>query len=431
MAPARTARSLLIALTALSLLLVGLAPAGAARLHDPPPAEVRVAAIANIGAGGSAVIEAWVRCRDGALVQELVLEVSQPEASGTRAGDFGIVCDGGWHAVLVEVPAVTADPFRPGPADVLAFFTVLDPVTMDPLRQGQDARTVWILAPARVAVGRHGELDAAGQATLDVWARCRAPWVVATLSVELFQGEDQGSGNTDDFFLACDGRWFHREVRVVPAPGTFEPGSAWARASFAILDPSTGDPLFTATSARRVWLTGAVAPVLWDQTGSRIGARASADLPGDELDSQGADDFVVPPGQVWSISEVFAPGSNASTHPEPFLVPGVHVVVYADGGDEPGSPIASYASVPPTTAPDDLTIPLAPALVLPAGTYWISVQADLSALTIGDAWGWAFRGTPTGATGVWRNPGGGLGGGQDWTPERDFEFDLRGTSTAA
>ena len=70
---------------------------------------------------------------------------------------------------------------------------------------------------------------------------------------------------------------------------------------------------------------------------------------GDEFDSQGADDFVVPAGQVWSVTSVFAPGSNGATHPEPFIVPGVHVFIYEDGGTEPGDLITSYLSVPPTT----------------------------------------------------------------------------------
>jgi hypothetical protein len=284
---------------------------------------------------------------------------------------------------------------------------------------------------AQVFVAWRGSLDEAGRATITVVARCRPPWSVAVLQVDLFQLPDRGSGDTDDFGRPCDGRWFRRDIQVTSSTGAFDPGRAFAHASLAILDPSTGDPVDTVHAVRRVWLFGSVAGVLWDQTGQGLGARVSSDLPGDELDSQGVDDFVVPAGQLWSISSVFAPGSNGSTHPEPFLVPGVNITVYADAAGAPGVVVASYPSVPPTTLPDDLTIPLSPALSLPAGTYWISVQADLSSLTIFDAWGWAFRGTPTGATGMWRNPGGGLGGPTDWTPERDFEFDLRGTATAA
>jgi hypothetical protein len=177
-------------------------------------------------------------------------------------------------------------------------------------------------------------------------------------------------------------------------------------------------------------LVGNVLPILWDQTGSAFGARVSGDHVGDELDSQGADDFVVPDGQVWSVTSVFAPGSNGSTHPEPFIVPGVNVFIYEDGGTEPGDLITSYLSVPPTTSPDDLTIPLSPGLVLEAGTYWISVQADFNTLGISDGWLWAVRQTPTGATGVWRSGSGFGTGNEDWAPFTDFEFDLRGSSTS-
>lgn len=282
-----------------------------------------------------------------------------------------------------------------------------------------------------VSIGKGAKLNAAGEAFVDVRARCLEPWVVSNLSIQLTQGPDSGLGNTQDFGLECDGHWFERSIRVIPFPGAFEPGSAHAAASFTVHDPLTGDPVATTTPERDLKLSGTVAPVLWDQTGQRAGARASADLPGTDFDSQGADDFVVPAGQVWTIAEVYAPGGSAGTHPEPFVVPGVNVFVYQDAGGAPGALVASYASVPPTTAPDDLTIPLSPVLTLGPGSYWISVQADLSSLTIQDSWGWAFRHVVTGDEGVWRNPGGGLGGPVDWATTNDWEFDLRGTSAAA
>jgi hypothetical protein len=286
-------------------------------------------------------------------------------------------------------------------------------------------------AIVEVRIDARGELDAAGEASIHVRGRCMTPWVVSNLSVQLTQGSDTGLGNSHDFGLECTGHWFRRAIRVIPAPGSFEAGAAHAAASFTVHDPLTGDPVATTTPERDVSLTGMVEPVLWDQTGTRAGARASADLVGTEFDSQGADDFVVPAGQTWSVTEVYAPGSNGSSHPEPFLVPGVNVFVYADAGTVPGALIAAYPSVSPTTAPDDLTIPLSPALTLGPGTYWISVQADLSSLTLQDSWGWAFRNAVTGDQGVWRNPGGGFGGPLDWAPTTDFEFDLRGTSAAA
>ncbi len=294
---------------------------------------------------------------------------------------------------------------------------------------------MWLAAPAQVLISWRGALDEAGNASVAVVARCQPPWTVALLSLELTQGDDTGQGHSNDLGLACDGRWFRRVLKVVPSPGSFEPGRSEGNASFSVLDPNTGDPVYTARFERPVWLAGSVGPVLWDQTGARTGAIVSADVSDDTLDTQGADDFVVPTGHVWSITSVFAPGSNGATHAPPFLIPGVNVFIYEDGGDRPGALITSYLGVPPTTAPDDLTVPLSPALSLQPGTYWISVQADVSSLGPGNGWLWAYRQDVTGAGGVWRDPGGGFGGGsEDWTPLQgmagDFEFDLRGTSAS-
>jgi hypothetical protein len=431
----RTIRSLFTVLFASSLVLVATPIANATPHRALPAAQVHIARKSSIGVNSSAVVHIWQRCTNGVVVAETVVEVTQPGAGGVSAGDFGMMCDGHWHRVDVTVSSTTA-PFAPGLADVDARFTVLDPDSFDPLPQGVDSRQVWVAAPAQVRVFGRGVLDEAGNASVAVWARCQAPWTVALLSVELTQGDDAGQGHSNDFGLACDGRWFRRVLKVVPSPGSFEPGASEANASLSILDPNTGDPVYTARFERNVWLVGSVAPVLWDQTGARDGAIVSADASDDTLDAQGADDFVVPAGAVWSITSVFAPGSNGATHAPPFLVPGVNVFIYEDGGDQPGASITSYVDVPPTTAPDDLTIPLSPAVTLQPGTYWISVQADVSSLGPGNGWLWAFRQDPTGATGVWRNPGGGFGGGsEDWTPLQgtagDFEFDLRGTSASA
>ncbi len=353
-------------------------------------------------------------------------------------GVNGLVCDGSPHSYsfTVRLTSFFLDKkFTPGKAGFEWFVQACSPAGCNGL--GGPTQGSITIRPSRfhkseVHIFWRGSLDEAGSASIWVVARCPRPWVVANLSVGLTQGGDTGVGNTQDYFLACDGRWFRRVVKIVPSPGTFEPGKSRATASFSILDPNTGDPVGEpARDARYVWLAGNVLPILWDQTGSLFGARVSGDHVGEEFDSQGADDFVVPAGQVWSVTSVFAPGSNGSTHPEPFVVPGVHVFIYEDGGTEPGDLITSYLSVPPKTSPDDLTIPLSPTLVLGAGTYWISVQADFNSLGISDAWLWAVRQTPTGATGVWRaGPGFGTGN-EDWTPLTDFEFDLRGSSTTS
>ena len=371
----RTIRSLFAAFFASSLVLVATPIANATPHTALPAAQVHIARHGSIGVGSSAVVHLWQRCTNGVVVAETVVEVNQPGANGVGAGDLGMVCDGRWHRLDVTVSSTTGSPFVPGLADVDARFTVLDPESFDPLPQGLDSRRVWLAAPAQVLVSWRGALDEAGDASVAVVARCQPPWTVALLSLELTQGDDAGQGHSNDFGLPCDGRWFHRVLKVVPSPGSFEPGKSEANASLSVLDPNTGDPVYTARFERNVWLAGSVAPVLWDQTGARTGAIVSADASDDTLDAQGADDFVVPAGQVWSIASVFAPGSNGATHAPPFLVPGVNVFIYEDGGDRPGALITSYLGVPPTTAPDDLTIPLSPALTLHPGTYWISVQA--------------------------------------------------------
>jgi hypothetical protein len=351
-------------------------------------------------------------------------------------GVNGLVCDGSSHSYSFPVrmtPFFADKVFFPGKAGFEWYVQACGPNGCNGLG-GPTQGSVWIRSPrihkSEVHIFGRGVLDEAGSASVWVVARCPRPWVVASLSVRLTQGGDTGQGNTQDYFLACDGQWFRRVVKIIPSPGTFDPGRSWATASFSILDPNTGDPVGEpARDFRSVWLAGNVQPILWDQTGSSFGARVSGDHVGDEFDSQGADDFVVPEGQVWSITSVFAPGSSGATHPEPFIVPGVHVFIYEDGGTEPGDLITSYLSVPPTTAPDDLTIPLSPTLVLEAGTYWISVQADFNTLGLSDGWLWAVRLTPTGATGVWRSGPGFGAGNEDWAPFTDFEFDLRGSST--
>ena len=130
----------------------------------------------------------------------------------------------------------------------------------------------------------------------------------------------------------------------------------------------TGMLALAATPAAAAW-------TLYNQLDSPAGAKISADTIDDFNDSQGADDFVVPDGKVWSIETVYAPGAiggPANT------VPAVNVFFYEDAGTLPGALIASYDGVPSSTGPDNLTIPLDPAMSLEAGTYWVSVQADMT-----------------------------------------------------
>jgi hypothetical protein len=172
----------------------------------------------------------------------------------------------------------------------------------------------------------------------------------------------------------------------------------------------------TATPAAAAW-------GLYNQLSSPIGAVISTDSVADFNDSLGADDFVVPEGKVWSIESVYAPGSNGGPAQ---TIPGVNVTFYDDGGAFPGAIIASYVGLPSTTGPDNLTIPLDPAVTLPAGTYWISVQVDMRSLPEGNSWLWGFRSDPVNDVGVWY----GLGS-TTFEQRNDFRFKLTGTSRKA
>ena len=105
------------------------------------------------------------------------------------------------------------------------------------------------------------------------------------------------------------------------------------------------------------------------------GAFLSHDSSSDPRDSQGADDFAVGDGQVWTIQGVEvlgAAGPQASgTHT-------ASVVLYPDAGGLPGDPIFSQGgiSIPNCTANAACDFPVGPtgAPALGPGTYWVSVQ---------------------------------------------------------
>jgi hypothetical protein len=114
--------------------------------------------------------------------------------------------------------------------------------------------------------------------------------------------------------------------------------------------------------------------VLYDQD---PGTALSASDVSDSSDMT-ADDFIVPPGTQWTLTQVDAFGSTASaTH----LPASFDVAVYADAGGVPGSQLASAPGSfysPPDGDPStetDWPIEL-PSITLPPGHYWIFVGAE-------------------------------------------------------
>jgi hypothetical protein len=125
------------------------------------------------------------------------------------------------------------------------------------------------------------------------------------------------------------------------------------------------------------------------------------------LDSQVADDFVVPANTTWEIDQVQVAYTLNGNGP----VDSFNVFFYANSGTLPGSPVytltnQTYSNV----GSDRQLVTLSTPVVLTAGTYWVSVQANLNRVPNGQ-WFWGNRSVQSNSKAAWRNPGNGFSTG--------------------
>jgi hypothetical protein len=126
----------------------------------------------------------------------------------------------------------------------------------------------------------------------------------------------------------------------------------------------------------------------------------------DFFDSQAADDFIVPAGQSWNVTEVDVLGEYDSDGPAASF----HVFFYENGaGDLPGMLVASRLGNP-YTGSSDFVITLTEPVTLSEGHYWVSVQARQDIITSG-FWLWHNRTVQSNSGAAWQNPGNGFGTG--------------------
>jgi hypothetical protein len=121
-----------------------------------------------------------------------------------------------------------------------------------------------------------------------------------------------------------------------------------------------------------------------------------------------ADDFIVPVGG-WTIQRVDVSGSYDSTGQGP--VPSLNVFIHTDQAGFPFDPAANARlNVVPAngTAGPNFILNLTPAVTLPAGIYWLSVQANYGPYS-DNIWDWRNRTVQSNAGAAFKNPGGGLG----------------------
>ena len=179
------------------------------------------------------------------------------------------------------------------------------------------------------------------------------------------------------------------------------------------------------------------AVVLYDQTDNASGNGApdqDFEVAYDAYDSEGADDFVVPGGETWNITEVSIVGTSSGGNAD-----SVSIRFLEDNAGSPGAEVAGcvFTGLSPVQAAGSFTTTLPSACVLPEGTYWMAHQTAQNFGVAGQHF-WSNRTVQTGNAGHWQNPNGGFGNGcTSWTPQTtcgvgggtnpDFLFSLAGT----
>jgi len=153
--------------------------------------------------------------------------------------------------------------------------------------------------------------------------------------------------------------------------------------------------------------------VLYDQY-DNVATKEPVDIPSqdaetalDFFDSQGADDFIVPIGKSWQVTEVDVLGEYDNNNGP---AASFHVFFYENGaGDLPGILVASGLESP-YTGSNDFVITLSEPVTLTQGHYWVSVQARQDIITSG-FWLWHNRTVQSNSGAAWQNPGNGFGTG--------------------
>jgi hypothetical protein len=144
--------------------------------------------------------------------------------------------------------------------------------------------------------------------------------------------------------------------------------------------------------------------VLYDQydNPSALGTSSQVfGLPNSGLDNQGADDFIVPSGQRWSIDLVEVDGLYDSGGGP---ADSVNVYFYADGYALPATPVYTQTNLPYKPGPEygQLLIPIS-GVTFPPGHYWLSVQVNQNFDERGE-WYWQNRTVIAHNAAAWRNP---------------------------
>jgi hypothetical protein len=178
--------------------------------------------------------------------------------------------------------------------------------------------------------------------------------------------------------------------------------------------------LSAAGSSSAVQSSASVGPVLYDQFGNPAAGNpydiTSQDFEPslDAADSEAADDFVITAGLVWKVDAIDLDGEYFSRDAETPVPTGFNVRFWANDAatnlpstQASGSERLNQAYTSLGASPGDVQVTLSPPVMLPAGTWWVSVQARLDYGSPADTrqWFWHHRTVQSYQGAAWRNPG--------------------------
>jgi hypothetical protein len=123
-----------------------------------------------------------------------------------------------------------------------------------------------------------------------------------------------------------------------------------------------------------------------------------------------ADDFFVPGGESWQITEVDAQGVYFNG---PGPANNFNVFFYQDSGGLPGPNVYTRTAQPYVNSGGLFEVALTVPVTLTPGIYWVSVQAHMILDPNGE-WGWTDRTVQANSPAAWQNPGGGFGVCPTW-----------------
>nr|WP_299072007.1 T9SS type A sorting domain-containing protein [uncultured Allomuricauda sp.] len=149
---------------------------------------------------------------------------------------------------------------------------------------------------------------------------------------------------------------------------------------------------------------------------------------------QSADDFIIPEGSQWTLSNITAFGA-ANNSPS---LTSATVTIFENNGGVPGNVVYSSGAIAPASAAADtnISLDLPEPVVLGSGTYWLSVYANLDFFPNETQWFWLTQIGLIGNESIFRDTANLFGiGAVDWTPSslvfggapEDLVFQIFGT----